>query len=52
MYFWGLHLDNFKGDFLTIFFLHPQILDFKIVVSNQILSYHNKPNKPEIVLSS
>ncbi len=28
----GLHLDNFKGVFLNIF-LHPQILDFQIAVS-------------------
>ncbi len=32
-----LHLDNFKGDFLNIYFLHPRIPDF------QILSDHNKP---------
>ncbi len=38
-----LHSDNFKGDFLNILsFLHPQIPDFQIVVS-QILSYPNKP---------
>ncbi len=30
----GLHLENFKGDFLNILtFLHPQILDFQIVES-------------------
>ncbi len=34
--------DNFKGDFLNIhFFLHPQIPDFQIVVS-----------QPNIVLTS
>ncbi len=37
----GLHLDNFKGDYLNIsIFLHPQIPDFQIVVS-----------QPNIVLS-
>ncbi len=28
-----LHLDSFKGDFLSIFFLQPQITDIQIVVS-------------------
>ncbi len=35
MHCYEIHLDNFKGDFLniSIFFLHPQIPDFLIVVS-------------------
>jgi len=33
-----------KGDFLNVStFLHPQIPDFQIVVSQPILSYPNKP---------
>ncbi len=31
---WGLHLENIKDDFVNIWiFLHPQIPDFQIVVS-------------------
>ncbi len=42
MYCYELHLDNFKGDFVSIFrfFLLPQIPYFQIVVS-----------RPNIVLS-
>ncbi len=34
MYCYELRLDNFKGDFLNILiYLHPQIIEFQIVVS-------------------
>ncbi len=36
MHYYGLHLDNFKCDFLNIdLFLHPNISDFQTVVSRQ-----------------
>ncbi len=45
MHCWGLHLNNFKGDFLNIalFFCILRFQIFKALYHVQILSYPNKP---------